>query len=264
MRVVATVESRMGSTRLPGKNTRKILGRPLLGWLVERLSDARSIDTVCVATTTEPIDDEIERVALAAGAAVHRGSVDDVLGRVLSAARSVNADVIVEITGDCPLSDARIIDAAVARYKRGGYHYVTNVLDELTFPIGFDVQIFSVDLLDEVSRLTADPADRADVTPFIYRNPARYRLLNLRAPAELHRPTYRLCVDYPEDLDVVASVVESLYPANPAFGASDIVRLLDARPDLVRHNTQRNGLFAHPSSGGAADQELLPVEANVR
>ncbi|HVL68427.1 MAG TPA: glycosyltransferase family protein [Vicinamibacterales bacterium] len=257
MRVVATIESRMGSTRLPGKNAKPLAGHPMLARLIERVRAADMVDTVCVATTSDPSDDPLEAIARGAGAEVFRGSTDDVLGRVLGAARSVSADVIVEITGDCPLVDPSIVDAAVRRYAAGGADYVANILDVLSFPIGFDVQVFAVDLLDEVSRLTDDPGDRVDVTPYIHRHPDRYRLLNLRAPAELDRPEYFLCVDYPEDFEVVSHLFEALYPTNPRFGAREVIPFLDARPELARLNTGRPGLFTFPSSGGAARQEVM-------
>lgn len=259
MRVVATVESRMRSSRLPGKNALPLLGRPMIARLFERLQQARTLDAICLATTSEAADDELERIARQAGVNVYRGSTDDVLGRVLGAANSVGGELLVEITGDCPLVDPRIIDAAVARYGRGDVDYVANVLDVLTFPVGFDVQVYSVALLDEVSRLTADPGDRVDVTPYIYRHPDRYRLLNLRAPADLDRPRYRVCVDYPEDLQVVSALFTALYPANVAFSARDIIARLDADPGLAAANTRRDGLFGCPSSGGRARQEVLDV-----
>jgi spore coat polysaccharide biosynthesis protein SpsF len=187
-RVVALVESRMASTRLPGKNLLPILGKPMLARLLERLKRCRMVDELCVATTRDAADDALEALARAEGVACHRGSVDDVLERTLHAATALKADVIVEITGDCPLVDPDIADAAVRRYLKGGVDYVANVLDRLSFPVGFDVQVYSRAALAEVSGLTDDPFDRGNVTPFFYRNPQRYRLLNLFAPPALDRP----------------------------------------------------------------------------
>jgi spore coat polysaccharide biosynthesis protein SpsF len=257
MKVVGIVESRMSSRRLPGKNLEPILGRPMVSRLVERLRRARTLDAICLATSTDPSDQVLEDWAGAEGVACFRGSLDDVLDRTLGAARSLEADLIVEITGDCPLIDPGIVDAVVARYLRGGFDYVTNVLDVLTFPIGFDVQVYSSRLLGEVSALTQDVYDRENVTPFIYHHPERYRLLNLRAPPPLERPRYLLCVDHPEDFALVRAVYEALYPSDPAFSAADIIRFLDGRPDLVRLNNWREEAFTFPRSGGAAVQETL-------
>ena len=260
-RVAALVESRMGSTRLPGKNLRPILQKAMLARLLERLKQCRMLDALCVATRRDASDDALEALARAEGVAWYRGSLDDVLERVLEAATELKADVIVEITGDCPLVDPAITDAAVRRYLKGGFDYVANVLDRLSFPIGFDVQVYSRAALSEVFALAVDPYDRANVTSFFYRNPQRYRLLNLCAPPALDRPRYRLCVDYPDDFEVVTEVYEALYPRRAAFDAFDIVGFLDGRPDLAGRNTTRPDAFEFPDSGGAAVQEVLSLDA---
>ncbi len=230
----------------------------MLHRLLERLRRSR-VDTVSLATSTDASDDVLIDLAEEAGVSTHRGSLNDVLSRVIGAARAAEADVIVEITGDCPLVDPAIVDAVLARYLAGGYDYVANVLDELTFPIGFDVQVFSVDLLEDVSRLTQDPADRENVTSFIYRNPERYRLLNVRAPPALDRPRYRLCVDYPQDFHLIEQIYQTLYPVDAAFSAEAVVLLLDSRPDLATSNTTMPNAFEWPSSGGRADQEMPAI-----
>lgn len=255
-RVVALVESRMASTRLPGKNLLSILGKPMLARLLERLKRCRMVDELCVATTRDAADDALEALARAEGVACYRGSVDDVLERTLHAATALGADVIVEITGDCPLIDPAIIDAAVRRYLRGGVDYVANVLDRLSFPVGFDVQVYSRVALAEVSDLTDDPFDRGNVTPFFYRNPQRYRLLNLFAPPALDRP-YLLCVDYPADFEVVTAVYEALYPRRAAFDAFEIIGFLDDHKDLARRNARSVPIdYPHSTDASAAQEEL--------
>ena len=259
MRVVATVESRMTSSRLPGKSMLPILGKPMLGRLLERLKRSRRADVICVATTDDPRDDVLIDLARGEGVEVFRGSVDDVLSRVLGAAKSVQADIIAEITGDCPLVDPGILDAVLGRYLKGGHDYVANILDCLTFPAGLDVQVYSVALLEEVSQLTQEPADRADVTPFIYHNPDRYRLLNVQAPPDLCRPDYWLAVDYRQDFEVVSSVYRALYNLNPDFDARAIIHFLDSRSDVVANNSGLHNPSDHPSSDGKALQEVLSI-----
>jgi spore coat polysaccharide biosynthesis protein SpsF len=232
----------------------------MLARLLERLKRCRMVDEVGVATTREPADDALEALARAEGVACYRGSVDDVLERTLHAATGLGADVIVEITGDCPLIDPAIIDAAVRRYLKGGVDYVANVLDRLTFPVGFDVQVYSRAALAEVSDLTDDPFDRENVTPFFYHNPQRYRLLNLFAPPALDRP-YLLCVDYPADLEVVTAVYKALYPRRAAFDAFDIVGLLDDNKALAQRNSRAVPIDYPHSTGAAAAQEELSFHA---
>jgi spore coat polysaccharide biosynthesis protein SpsF len=259
-RVVALVESRMASTRLPGKNLLPILGKPMLARLLERLKRCQMVDELCVATTRDAADDTLDALARAEGLACYRGSVDDVLERMLHAATALGADVIVEITGDCPLIDPAIVDAAVRRYLKGGVDYVTNVLDRLSFPVGFDVQVYSRAALAEVSDLTDDPFDRGNVTPFFYRNPQRYRLLNLFAPPALDRP-YLLCVDYPVDFEVVTAVYEALYLRRADFDAFDIIELLDDHKDLARRNSRSVPIDYPRSTDAPAAQEELSFHA---
>jgi spore coat polysaccharide biosynthesis protein SpsF len=259
-KVVALVESRMTSRRLPGKNFKPILGRPMLARLLERLRRARSLDAICLATSVDPTDAVLEELAQAEGIACHRGSLEDVLDRVLGAARAQAADVIVEITGDCPLVDAEVVDAAVARYLRGDVDYVANVLNQLTFPIGLDVQVYGVPVLEEIATLTNDPDDRVNVTPYIYHHPERYRLLNLTAPPALARPSYRLCVDHPEDFEVITTIYQRLYAANPAFTARDVIRFLDAEPALVARNNGRHDAFDCPQVPGTLRQEVMQLD----
>jgi len=262
MRVAAIIESRMTSRRLPGKNLRPIAGRPMLGRLIDRLKRAQTLDVICLATSVDPSDAPLEDFARSEGIARHRGSLEDVLDRVLSAAKSVRADLLVEVTGDCPLMDPGIIDAAVRRFQHGGVDYLINVLDKLSFPIGFDVQVYPVALLEEVARLTQDPEDRVNVTPFIYHNADRYRVVNLLAPPALDRPGYRLCVDYPEDFAIVSAIYEALLPVKPDFTAFDIVAFLDAHPELAAMNTALPGAFGFPVSRGGARHERLEIHAD--
>jgi len=249
----------MGSTRLPGKHMRPLRGRPMFARLLERLKRSRAADTICLATTNKSEDDLLEAWALESGVMCYRGSVDDVLGRVLGAARHCDADVIAEITGDCPLADPALIDQAIFRHDLGDADYVANILDRLTYPTGFDVQVYRTDLLAEVDGLCLDPDQRVDVTPYIYGHGDHYRLLNLEAPPELNRPEYRLCVDYPEDLAVISEIYDALHPTKAEFGALDIVAMLDARPELAQRNTLVSDAFACPDSGGAAVHERMPL-----
>ena len=259
---VITVESRMASSRLPGKNMKPVAGAPMLAQLLRRLKRSRLADVICLATTRNLEDDILEDLARQEDVACYRGPVDDVLGRVLAAAESVGADVIAEITGDCPLSDPQLIDQAITRFRRGDTDYVANMLDIVTYPVGFDVQVYSVDLLREIDATCQDPEIRVDVTPDIYHQGERYRLHNLNAPAPINRPRYRVCVDYAVDLDVIRAVYDVLMPRNEAFGIAEIIAFLDGRSDLTGHNIDVPDPFAGPTSDGKAAQEEAPMPAN--
>ncbi len=235
---VATVEARMNSSRLPGKILKDILGKPSLERLVERVRRAKLVDEVVVATTVSSEDDVVEAWARRAGVSIFRGSEEDVLLRVLQAATAYRADIIVELTGDCPLLDSGLIDEAIGYYLEHDYDYVSNN-KERSYPRGWDTQVFSRKLLEEVNGLTNDAADHEHVSLYIYEHPERYQLATLHAPQALHAPEWRLCVDTPEDFQVIETIYKNLYPQNPAFGAVEIMRFLKDNPDVLVNSSIR-------------------------
>jgi len=234
-KIISTVEARMGSSRLPGKTLAPICGEPMLKLLIERLKRIPMIDEVVIATTTEPEDKKIEALAVESGVKCYRGSSDDVLSRVLQAALSQKADLIVEMTGDNPLLDPGVVEDVIKLFLSGDYDYVCNFLDR-TFPRGLDTQIFPTRLLAEVDRITQNPLDREHVSLYIYEHPERYRLGNLSAPPKLHRPELRLTVDTGEDLSLVREIYGRLYRKKPDFSIQDVIALLDANPELLKIN----------------------------
>lgn len=236
MRIIATIEARMDSSRLPGKILKEILGRPTLELLVERVRRSKFIQDVVVATTVAPNDETTVNACDKMGVKSFRGSSDDVLARVLQAAKANNADLIVELTGDCPLLDPVLIDDVIRYFLDGNFDYVSNVL-ERTYPRGMDTQIFPVRVLEEVDKLTQDPADRENVSLYIYEHPERFKLggVTARDPL-LRRPDLRLTVDMPEDYALIKAIYENLYPKNPSFSLGDVIRLIEENPDLKALN----------------------------
>lgn len=231
----AVVVAREGSTRLPGKHTLPLAGRPALARLLERLARSRYLRGIVFATTTGPEDDVLERVANEMGVRTFRGSAADVLDRTVRAARSVGADVIVDITGDCPLVDHRIVDRVIEAFLEQGPDYAANIIPP-TYPNGMDVQVYATRVLEEVDRLTRDPADREHVTLYIYEHPQRYRLLNLTAPPTQQWPELRLTLDTREDYALISAVYDALFPAAPDFALDDMLALLRRRPQLLELN----------------------------
>ena len=157
MKVIATIEARMGSTRLPGKVLREVVGVPLLGHLISRLQACDKLDDFVVATTTSPADDVIDEYCQSLGVAVFRGDEDDVLGRVLAAASSLAADVVVETTGDNPLLDPSIVDLHVETFLSNTADYVSNAIVP-TFPDGMEVQVFSLETLRRSEAIANHPS----------------------------------------------------------------------------------------------------------
>jgi len=251
MRVIATVEARMASTRLPGKTLRPLLGRPVLCRVVERIRRSRRVEEVVVATTTNPADDAIVECCRRNGFAWYRGSEEDVLGRVIEAARAQRGDLLVQLGADCPFYDPALIDQLVGIYCEGGYDYVTNDM-ELTYPEGVDAHVVARRTLEDAATKTTRPRDREDVPRYIFERPQVYRIFNLRAPAELHAPDVRLTLDYPEDLVLTEAIYAALYPAHPAFTTRDVLRLLRERPELRSinaHCKQLSAPYVHCEDG---------------
>ena len=236
MKIVSTIEARMSSTRLPGKTLNEIVGKPMLELLIERLKRAKKVAEIVVATTAEPEDEFITRLAERIGVKWFRGSSEDVLDRVLQAAKAHQADIIVEMTGDNPLLEPQLVDEAIDIYLNGDYDYVSNAIKE-TYPDGLNVQVFSVAMLDEVARTTNDPADRENVSLYIYEHPEKYRLFNMEAPPEYRYPEYRWTVDTDEDFQFAGAIYENLYYQKPDFSIADIMQLLKEKPELLKINT---------------------------
>ena len=243
-KIVAIIEARMTSTRLPDKVLLPLAGKPALARLIERLQRSQYLDDICVATTTNDTDEPIVALAHELGTNCFRGSEQDVLGRVLGAARASGADVIIEITGDCPLADHRVVDRGIETFFMKNVDYVSNGLSP-SYPGGFDVQIFSVAVLAEVDGLTQDPVDRVHVSYYIYQHPERYRLYNFVAPPEAFAPQLRVTLDEENDYTVIAKVFETLHPRNPDFSAEDVVAFLTSHPDIAVLNTSVRQKLPH-------------------
>jgi spore coat polysaccharide biosynthesis protein SpsF len=235
MKRVAVVQARMGSSRLPGKTLMVAAGKPLLQHLIERLARASRLDGIGVATTVNPEDDAIEALCHAMGVGCYRGSAEDVLGRVTAAVEAFGAGVHVEIHGDGPLADWRVIDRAVATFEAGGYDLVTNSL-VVTYPPGLEVWVYAASTLHEVEREARAARYRESPALFLTECGDRYRLCNLEAPPELHRPNIYLEVDTATDFEVLRTILEALYSRNPALPTEDVLGFLDAHPALAERN----------------------------
>lgn len=225
----------MRSERLPGKVLLPILGRPNLELMIERLRRVPSIDEIVVATSDDESCNPIVEVAGRVEVVVYRGSETDVLDRVLSAARQARADIIVETTGDCPLIDPETIERVIAAFLTNDVDYCSNIL-ERTYPRGMDTQVFPLSVLEEVARSTTDAVDREHVSLYICEHPERFRLMNVVSHLGSEVAQLRLTVDTPEDFDLIRRIYEELYPRNPTFGLSDILDLLERRPELREIN----------------------------
>lgn len=227
--VIAILQARVSSSRLPRKVLAPVLGVPMLFRQVERLRRSKTIDRLIVATSVDPGDDEIVGHCAQEGVDCFRGSLDDVLDRVYRAAASHNPEHVVRLTGDCPLTDPGVLDDVVAFYLAGKYDYASNAV-EPTFPDGLDVEVSRFACLETAWREAQLASEREHITLFIYRRPERFRIGHYKiAPSLAH---LRWTVDEPRDLEFVRRVYEALYPANPAFAMRDVLRYLEEHPEV--------------------------------
>lgn len=236
MRIVAAIQVRMGSSRLPGKTLLPISGRPLLGHLLDRLRRCHRLDGIVVATSRLPENDAIDDFCRDEGVPCFRGSEDDLLERTLGALQSQEADVGVVAFGDGPLIDPQLVDQVIREYLDTveSFDFVSNDL-KTSYPPGMEVEVFAVSALVDAAARAEDPAVREHGTLYIRQNPDRYRLRNVEAPPELRRPDLEMEVDTEEDVQVISRILDH-FRDRPEFGLSDIISFLDANPALAAIN----------------------------
>jgi len=229
--LVAIVQARMGSSRLPGKVLAGIEGAPMLELIVRRVRQAAQIRTVVVATSVSPSDAPIAALCKQLGTTCFRGSEEDVLDRYYRAAQWIGADVVVRITGDCPLIDPSVVGKVVDRYLVGGYDYVSNTCPP-TFPDGLDVEAFSFDALERSWREARWSSEREHVTSYVRGHPELFRTANVEHDQDLS--TMRWTVDCPRDLEFVRLVYRHV--GKEAFGMAEVLQVLALHPELVTVN----------------------------
>lgn len=222
--VVAIVQARMGSSRLPGKVLAEAAGKPLLAHMLPRIARAGLIDAIVVATSDHPRDDVIAALAELHGVPVFRGSEHDVLDRFAGAAAQAGAGTVVRLTADCPLLAPDVVDRVVAAFAQGGADLATNAPPVgRTYPKGMDVEVLARTTLDRLAATATDPADREHVTRRLHGGGYRVREVHLDRPLG----DVRITVDTPEDLALVRAILAALVPGNPDFGLEDVLAWLE-------------------------------------
>jgi spore coat polysaccharide biosynthesis protein SpsF len=232
LKVVAIVQARMGSTRLPGKVLQDLEGETVLARVVKRLGRAHLINELLVATTDRPADDAIVKECSSLGVPVSRGDQNDVLDRYFRASQLAKAEIVVRITSDCPLIDPEITDRTIAAFLGARPDYASNVLVR-TYPRGLDTEVMSVTALGRAWQAARTPYHREHVTPYIYEHPAEFKLLSVTEDED--RSGYRWTLDTAEDLEFVRAIYARLRD-EAMFGWRDVLELLDREPALVELN----------------------------
>ena len=239
-KVVAIIQARMTSSRLPKKVMKIIAGKPMLGHVINRVTSSQIVDEVLIATTTDETDDEIEKFCKLHNYSCFRGHPFDVLDRYYQAAKRCKADVIVRITGDCPLMDSSLIDTLLEDFIDSKVDFAANRLPppwKRTYPIGLDIEIVRFQALEKAWKEANSQFEREHVMPYLYDLPGRFKIL-----LKHHDPDYgikRWTVDTPQDLEFVKRIFDHFSPRLD-FSWKEVIQFLEANPELEQINVSIN------------------------
>jgi spore coat polysaccharide biosynthesis protein SpsF len=249
--VIAIIQARMGSSRLPGKVLLDIAGEPMLARVVTRTSRAATVDQVLVATTTDASDDPVVACCQSMGVPFVRGSLHDVLDRYYQAASQSKADVVVRITADCPVIDPLLVDSCVNTLLDGSFDFTCNRLPPpfpRTYPIGLDTEVCTFAALEKAWEKSTETFHREHVMPYLYEGVElsaaggqRSAGVSLRGfkVAQLHHAVdygaYRWTVDTPQDLEFMRQVY-ARFDGRADFSWTEVLDLVHAEPELMKIN----------------------------
>lgn len=240
MNRIAIIQARMGSTRLPGKILSVIEGKTMLERIIERVSAANLVDKVVVATTVEKDDDELEAyIKKYRYCDLYRGSTDDVLSRFYECAKEHKADIVIRITADDPLKDPQILDKAVEMLMGDKeLDYCSNTITP-SYPEGLDIEVLQFSALETAYLEAVLPSEREHVTPFIWKNPGKFKIQNFKFERDLS--TWRWTVDKQEDLEFMRCIFKE-FKNKPMVSYKEVIHFLEVNPELMKINngTVRN------------------------
>jgi glutamate-1-semialdehyde aminotransferase/spore coat polysaccharide biosynthesis protein SpsF (cytidylyltransferase family)/predicted dehydrogenase len=258
--VVAIIQARMGSSRLPGKSMAEIEKQPMLWHVIKRVKRATLVDRVVVATSTAPGDDAVERFCQENDVPCYRGSENDVLDRFYVAARGEKASQVVRITADCPLIDPEVIDRVVRRFQRGDLDYASNAMVR-SYPDGLDTEIFSFAALERAWHEASKSSEREHVTPYLRSD--KFRTANIENDSTVSYQHYRWTVDEAADLEFIRAVYKG-FRGKESFGMKDVFELIEKNPGLEKMNSDIVSNLGYYKSlfhdARAAAAPCLPIE----
>jgi spore coat polysaccharide biosynthesis protein SpsF len=231
-KIVAIIQARMGSTRLPGKILKLLAGKPVLQHVVERLSYCQYIDQIVVATTNLEQDNVVEQFCLDQSIACFRGSENDVLDRYYQAGKAFYAETVVRITADCPVIDPLIVDEIITRYVEGQYD-VYGLGG--SFPDGLDCTVFRFIALAQAWKLAVLPSEREHVGPYLEQNPDLFKLGSYQKFTNLGH--HRWTLDEARDYTLLTRLFDKLYQSSQLFLTQDILNCLTEHPEYLGINS---------------------------
>lgn len=231
-KVTIMLQARMDSRRLPGKVMIHISGKPMIWHIINRLKNVKLADEIILLTTKKSSDDILIKIAEKNNILHYRGAINDVLTRYYNCAQKFSSNIIIRITGDCPLIDPLLVDQLIKFYQLHSYDYVSNTLKP-TYPDGLDVEIFSFNTLQQLEKLTTKKSDREHVTSFIMKNKSHFKIFNFENTEDLS--TLRWTVDQKNDLKLIRKIYNLMKP-NTLFSSKTILKLIKKYPDLLKIN----------------------------
>jgi len=232
MKMIAIVQARMGSKRLPGKVLLDLGGETVLSRVIRRLRRARLLDDVLVATSDSAADEAIVRDCERIGVSWFCGSEKDVLDRYYRAAKSGGAEAVVRITSDCPLIDPQIVDETVSAFRDQTADYASNTI-VYSYPRGLDTEVFSFSALERAWSESGNPYEREHVTPYFYEHPELFRIASVRGQTDYSH--FRWTLDTQEDLQLIRKIYSS-FGNDDTFGWQEALALMQRQPELVNLN----------------------------
>lgn len=233
--ILAILQARTSSSRLPGKVLKEIIGMPMLIRQIERIKRSKKIDKLIIATSTDEEDNQIEKIANEYGVECFRGSLDNVLDRFYQATQRYKAEHIVRLTGDCPLLDWEVIDKVIELHLTEKNDYTSNTIKP-TFPDGLDVEIMKFNILKEAWEKSNKKSEQEHVTLYIHSRPEKFKLGCLINTEDLS--SLRWTVDEPEDFLFIEEIYKCLYSQKSNFSTQDILNLLLKKPKLATINAR--------------------------
>lgn len=241
-KIIVIIQARMGSTRFPGKMLSCLSGHTVLRHVIDRVKQSKEIDGIIVATSELEIDDKIEMECIKYNIPVFRGSEEDVLDRYYFAAKANSADIIIRITGDCPLIDPKLIDNTVKEFCINDYEFLTTdgvKEEENTFPRGLDVEIFGYKLLEKAYVNAKKDYQREHVTPYMYEECKD--ICYFKNDKDEHM--YRWTLDTFEDFEMIKEIYIGLYKGKHNFYKDEVIDFLEKNPwitDINKFIKQKN------------------------
>lgn len=232
--IIAILQARMGSSRLPNKVLFEIKGKTLLELYINRVKQSRLIDKIVIATTKKPEDDVIQETVKQLGLECFRGSENDLLDRYYQCAKKYKTDVVVRITPDDPFVDYRVIDRAVQIFNDNQVDFVTNHFDP-TYPEGLDVEVYSFQALEKSWKEAKLLSEREHVFPYIQNNQNQFKIINFVQDKDYSH--LRWTIDYECDYEMTEVIYDYLYDKKPIFLQEDILELLEKCPEISQMNS---------------------------